>query len=82
MTIEQQLEALFNTGDPTLKDIAVRANSLKTALTNGDISQSEFNEMFEDFSHEVNVRTEAHNLEIKEAINTAMNALVTIASNV
>ena len=81
MSVEQQLEAMYNTGDPTLQDIAIRANSLKTALANGDISPSEFKEMFDDFSHEVNIRLEAHNLDIKEAVNTALTALVAIASN-
>lgn len=82
MSVEQQLEALFNTGDPSLQDLAIRANGLKNALASGEVSKEEFAELFEDFSHEMNIRLEAHSLEIKEAVNTALTALVAIASNV
>jgi hypothetical protein len=81
MSVEQQLEALFNTGDPSLQDLAVRANELKNALASGQISKSEFMEMLQDLAHEKNINESAHDLEVKEAVNTALNALVAIASN-
>lgn len=81
MSVEQQLEALFNTGDPSLQDLAVRANELKNALANGQISKGEFMEMLQDLAHEKNINESAHDLEVKEAVNTALNALVAIASN-
>ena len=81
MSVEQQLEALFNTGNPDLQDLATRANDLKNALATGQISKSEFMEMLQDLAHEKNINESAHDLEVKEAVNTALNALVAIASN-
>ena len=81
MSVEQQLEALFNTGDPSLQDLATRANDLKNALASGQISKVEFMEMLQDLAHEKNINESAHDLEIKEAVNTALNALVAVASN-
>ena len=81
MSVEQQLEALFNTGDPSLQDLATRANDLKNALASGQISKGEFMEMLEDLAHEKNINESAHDLQVKEAVNTALNALVAIASN-
>ena len=82
MSIEQQLEALFNTGNPDLQDLATRANDLKNALASGQISKSEFMEMLQDLAHEKNINESAHDLEVKEAVNTALNALVAVAQAV
>ena len=81
MSVEQQLEALFNTGNPDLQDLATRANDLKNALASGQISKSEFMEMLQDLAHEKNINESAHDLEVKEAVNMALHALVAIASN-
>ena len=82
MSVEQQLEALFNTGNPDLQDLATRANDLKNALASGQISKSEFMEMLQDLAHEKNINESAHDLEVKEAVNTALNALVAVAQAV
>jgi hypothetical protein len=82
MSVEQQLEALFNTGNPDLQDLATRANDLKNALANGQISKSEFMEMLQDLAHEKNINESAHDLEVKEAVNMALNALVAVAQAV
>lgn len=79
MTVEEQLQAIFNTGDPNLQDLAVRANDLKNAFTTGQISQSEFYEMVKDLATEKNINESAHDLEVKQAVNTALNALVAVA---
>jgi hypothetical protein len=81
MSIEQQLEAIFNIGDPNLQDLATRANDLKNALATGQISKSEFMEMLQDLAHEKNISESVHDLEIQEAVNSALNTLVAIASN-
>jgi len=80
MSVEQQLEALFNTGDPSLQDLATRANDLKNSLTNGQISKGEFMEMLKDLAHEKNINESAHDLQVKIAVNTALEALVNVAS--
>jgi hypothetical protein len=82
MSVEQQLEALFNTGNPDLQDLATRANDLKNALTSGQISKGEFMEMLQDLAHEKNINESAHDLEVKEAVNMALNALVAVAQAV
>jgi hypothetical protein len=81
MSVEQQLEALFNTGNPDLQDLAIRANDLKNALATGQISKGEFMEMLQDLAHEKNINESAHDLAVKEAVNMALNALVAVASN-
>jgi len=82
MSVEQQLEALFNTGNPDLQDLAVRANELKKALEANQINKSEFIEMLNDLVHEKNINESAHDLEVKIAVNAALEALVAIASAV
>jgi hypothetical protein len=82
MSVEQQLEALFNTGNPDLQDLATRANDLKNALVTGQISKGEFMEMLQDLAHEKNINESAHDLEVKEAVNIALNALVAVAQAV
>jgi hypothetical protein len=82
MSVEKQLEALFNTGNPDLQDLATRANDLKNALANGQISKGEFMEMLQDLAHEKNINESAHDLEVKEAVNMALNALVAVAQAV
>jgi hypothetical protein len=80
MSVEQQLEALFNTGDPSLQDLATRANDLKNALVNREISKGEFMEMLQDLAHEKNINESAHDLQVKIAVNAALEALVNVAS--
>jgi hypothetical protein len=80
MTIEQQLEAIFNTGDPSMQDFANRAMALKQALEQGQISAGECKEMITDLYHEKNINESVQDLQLKENINTAMNALVNLAS--
>jgi hypothetical protein len=80
MSVEQQLEALFNTGDPSLQDLATRANDLKKALESGQISKGEFMEMLQDLAHEKNINESAHDLQVKIAVNAALEALVNVAS--
>jgi len=80
MSAEQQLEALFNTGNPDLQDLATRANDLKNALINREISKGEFMEMLQDLAHEKNINESAHDLQVKIAVNAALEALVNVAS--
>ena len=80
MTIEQQLEAIFNTGDPNMQDFANRALALKQALEQGQISAGECKEMITDLYHEKNINESAHDLQVKTAVNTAITALVNLAS--
>jgi hypothetical protein len=80
MTIEQQLEAIFNTGDPNMQDLANRAMALKQALEQKQLSAGEYTEMITDLYHEKNINESVQDLQLKENINTAMNALVNLAS--
>jgi hypothetical protein len=80
MTIEQQLEAIFNTGDPNMQDLANRALALKQALEQNQISAGEYTEMITDLYHEKNINESVQDLQLKEHINSAMNALINLAS--
>lgn len=82
MSVEQQLEALFNTGNPDLQDLATRANDLKNAFLSQQLSKSEYFEMLQDLAREKNINESAHDLEVKQAVNTALNALVAVAGAV
>jgi dsDNA-specific endonuclease/ATPase MutS2 len=78
--INQSLEAIFNTGDPGMQDLANRALSLKQALEQGQISAGEYKEMINDLYHEKNINESVHDLQLKEHINTTINALISLAS--
>ena len=78
--INQALEAIFNTGDPSMQDLANRALALKQALEQGEISPSEYKEMITDLYHEKNINESVQDLQLKEHINSAMNALINLAS--
>ncbi len=79
MTLEEQLTALYNSGDPMLQDLAVRANDLKNMLVTNQISKSEYLEMLQDLATEKNINESAHDLEVKSQVNAALNALVAVA---
>ena len=78
--INQSLEAIFNTGDLGMQDLANRALSLKQALEQGQISASEYKEMINDLYHEKNINESVQDLRLKEHINTTINALISLAS--
>ena len=78
--INQALEAIFNTGDPNMQDLANRALALKQALEQGQVSPSEYKEMVTDLYHEKNINESVQDLALKEHINSAMNALINLAS--
>ena len=78
--INQALEAIHGTGDPALQDLANRALGLKQALESKQISPSEFKEMVTDLYHEKNINESVQDLQLKEHINTTMNALISLAS--
>jgi hypothetical protein len=78
--LNQALETIFNTGDPNLQDLANRALSLKQALEQNQISAGEYKEMITDLYHEKNINESIQDLTLKEYVNSAMNALVNLAS--
>jgi dsDNA-specific endonuclease/ATPase MutS2 len=78
--INQALEAIFNTGDPNMQDLANRALALKQALEQRQLSPGEYKEMITDLYHEKNINESVQDLALKEHINSAMNALINLAS--
>jgi dsDNA-specific endonuclease/ATPase MutS2 len=78
--VHNALEAIYNTGDPHMQDLANRALQLKQMLESKQISASEFKEMVTDLYHEKNINEAVQDLELKEHINTTMNALISLAS--
>jgi len=82
MNLEEQLKSLYDSGDMELQDLAVRANDLKNMLATQQISKSEYLEMLQDLAHEKNINESAHDLQVKIAVNAALEALVAIAAAV
>jgi hypothetical protein len=80
MTIEEQLQQLADLGDPHLTDLAVRANDLKNALLQNEITKNEYLDMLKDLIHEKNIHETVEDLELKENIHIALNALFNITS--
>jgi dsDNA-specific endonuclease/ATPase MutS2 len=78
--VHNALEAIYNTGDPAMQDLANRALQLKTALEQREISPGEFKEMVNVLYHEKNINESVQDLQLKEHINTTMNALISLAS--
>jgi hypothetical protein len=78
--LNQALEAIYNTGDPSMQDLANRALGLKQSLEKGQISKSEYTELVTDLYHEKNINEAVQDLQLKEYINTTMNALINLAS--
>ena len=78
--LNQALEAIHNSGDPALQDLAKRAYDLKVALEQKQISASEYKELVTDLYHEKNINEAVQDLQMKEYINTTMNALINLAS--
>jgi dsDNA-specific endonuclease/ATPase MutS2 len=78
--VHNALEAIYNSGDPSMQDLANRALQLKTALEQKQISPSEFTEMVNDLYHEKNINEAVQDLQLKEYINTTMNALIALAA--
>jgi dsDNA-specific endonuclease/ATPase MutS2 len=78
--INQALEAIYNSGDPSMQDLANRAMALKQALEQGQVSKSEYTAMVTDLYHEKNINEAVQDLQLKEYVNTTMNALINLAS--
>lgn len=78
--INQALESIYNSGNPGMQDLANRALGLKQALEQGQINKSEYTEMITDLYHEKNINEAVQDLQLKEYINTTMNALINLAS--
>jgi RNA polymerase-interacting CarD/CdnL/TRCF family regulator len=78
--LNEALTAINNTGNPSLQDLAKRAYEYKTALESGQLSKSEYTELVTDLYHEKNINEAVQDLQLKEYINTTMNALINLAS--
>jgi hypothetical protein len=82
MTLDEQLQELYFSGDAGLQDLATRAGALKNAFLSQQLSQSEYSEMINDLAREKNINESAHSLEVKETVNATLNALVAVAGAV
>ena len=78
--INNALESIYNSGDPNLQDLANRAMQIKQALEQKQISPDEYKSLITDLYHEKNINDAVQDLQLKEYINTTMNALITLAA--
>jgi hypothetical protein len=80
MKLTQALEAIHNSGDPNLQDLANRALQMKQALEQKQISPDEYKSLITDLYHEKNINDSVQDLQMKEYINSTMTALLNLAS--
>ena len=76
------LHILNNPDDENTKMVATATNAYTEELRAGNISQSEYAELLLDLQRQIIITENMSQFETKQRLNTAITALVTIASAV
>jgi RNA polymerase-interacting CarD/CdnL/TRCF family regulator len=76
------LHILNNSDDENTRMVAVATNAYTEELKAGNISQSEYAELLRDLQRQITITENMNQFETKQRLNTAITALVTIASAV
>ena len=76
------LHILNNPDDENTKMVATATNAYGEELRAGNISQSEYAELLRDLQRQITLTENMSQFETKQRLNTAITALVTIASAV
>jgi RNA polymerase-interacting CarD/CdnL/TRCF family regulator len=76
------LHILNNSNDENTKMVATATNAYTEELKAGNISQSEYAELLRDLQRQITITENMSEFETKQRLNTAITALVTIASAV
>jgi len=76
------LHILNNPDDENTRMVAVATNAYGEELRAGNISQSEYAELLRDLQRQVTITENMSQFETKQRLNTAITALITIASAV
>jgi RNA polymerase-interacting CarD/CdnL/TRCF family regulator len=76
------LHILNNPDDENTRVVAVATNAYSEELRAGNISQSEYAELLRDLQRQITITENMSQFETKQRLNTAITALVTLASAV
>jgi RNA polymerase-interacting CarD/CdnL/TRCF family regulator len=76
------LHILNNSDDENTKMVATATNAYGEELRAGNISQSEYAELLRDLQRQITITENMSQFKTKQRLNTAITALVTIASAV
>jgi hypothetical protein len=82
MSVETDLHAMKDSGDPFLIDLAVKAEQIKDMFDQGQLTNSEYTDLLADLVHSKNINDAVQDLALKEKINGVLNALVALAGAV
>jgi RNA polymerase-interacting CarD/CdnL/TRCF family regulator len=76
------LHILNNPDDENTKMVATATNAYTEELRAGNINQSEYAELLRDLQRQITITENMSQFETKQRLNTAITALITIASAV
>jgi RNA polymerase-interacting CarD/CdnL/TRCF family regulator len=76
------LHILNNSDDENTRMVATATNAYGEELRAGNINQSEYAELLRDLQRQITITENMSQFETKQRLNTAITALVTIASAV
>ena len=76
------LHIINNPDDENTRMVATATNAYGEELRAGNISQSEYAELLRDLQRQITITENMSQFETKQRLNTALTALITIASAV
>jgi RNA polymerase-interacting CarD/CdnL/TRCF family regulator len=76
------LELLNSTADENTRQVATATNAYTEELKAGNINQAEYAELLRDLQRQITITENMSEFETKQRLNTAITALVTLASAV
>jgi RNA polymerase-interacting CarD/CdnL/TRCF family regulator len=76
------LHIINNPDDENTRMVATATNAYTEELKAGNISQSEYAELLRDLQRQITITENMSQFETKQRLNTAITALVTLASAV
>lgn len=80
--INNQLSMLVSSTDPEFAAAAAQVQNLVQQVQAGQMSPDEFNELLADLQRQLEIVQDASRLQFKEVLNTCINGLITIISNI
>jgi RNA polymerase-interacting CarD/CdnL/TRCF family regulator len=76
------LHIINNPDDENTRMVATATNAYTEELKSGNISQAEYAELLQDLQRQITITENMSQFETKQRLNTAITALITIASAV
>lgn len=80
--INNQLSMLVSSTDSEFAAAAAQVQNLVQQVQAGQMSPDEFNELLADLQRQLEIVQDASRLQFKEVLNTCINGLITIISNI